>query len=151
MASEPTQPLRGLARVGQSVWIDYLSRELLDNGELARLGREKAVVGVTSKPTIFEHAISNGDANDARRSRSQAAATSVQASSQKSCRAGSRRGKNSRNCGCARRATQLGEREWEPLDAEARRVVEAAVAFAKVGTDPKPEGALLNIYAETER
>jgi glyceraldehyde-3-phosphate dehydrogenase/erythrose-4-phosphate dehydrogenase len=62
MAAEPTQPLQPLATFCQSVWIDYLSRELLDSGELARLVREDAVVSVTSNPTIFEHAISNGDA-----------------------------------------------------------------------------------------
>ena len=63
--STDTQALQRLAEFGQSVWIDYLSRELLESGELARLVREDAVVGVTSNPTIFEHAISHGDAYDA--------------------------------------------------------------------------------------
>lgn len=63
--STDTQPLQRLAEFGQSVWIDYLSRELLESGELARLVREDAVVGVTSNPTIFEQAISHGDAYDA--------------------------------------------------------------------------------------
>jgi transaldolase len=58
-------PLQRLAELGQSVWIDYLSRDLLASGELARLMRESAVVGVTSNPTIFEKAISEGDAYDA--------------------------------------------------------------------------------------
>jgi transaldolase len=53
--------LRGL---GQSVWIDYLSRDLLESGELARLVAEDAVVGVTSNPTIFQHALAEGDAYD---------------------------------------------------------------------------------------
>jgi transaldolase len=65
MATETTQPLQRLAELGQSVWIDYLSRELLVSGELARLVRENAVVGVTSNPTIFEKAIAGGDAYDA--------------------------------------------------------------------------------------
>jgi len=52
MAAE-SQPLQQLTELGQSVWIDYLSRELLQSGELARLVREDAVVGVTSNPTIF--------------------------------------------------------------------------------------------------
>jgi transaldolase len=65
MATETTQPLQRLAELGQSVWIDYLSRELLVSGELARLVRENAVVGVTSNPTIFEKAIARGDAYDA--------------------------------------------------------------------------------------
>ena len=46
--------LQQLAELGQSVWIDFLSRELLTSGELARLVREDAVVGVTSNPAIFE-------------------------------------------------------------------------------------------------
>jgi transaldolase len=50
-------PLQRLSDQGQSVWIDYLSRDLLRRGELARMMREDAVVGVTSNPTIFEKAI----------------------------------------------------------------------------------------------
>lgn len=65
-STEPQQgALQRLAEFGQSVWIDYLSRELLESRELARLVREDAVVGVTSNPTIFEHAISHGNAYDA--------------------------------------------------------------------------------------
>jgi transaldolase len=57
--------LRGLSEHGQSVWIDYLSRDLLETGELARLIDRDAVVGVTSNPTIFQKAISGGSAYDA--------------------------------------------------------------------------------------
>ena len=64
MPMNTTQPLQQLAGLGQSVWIDYLSRELLEGGELARLVAEDAVVGVTSNPTIFEQAIAHGDAYD---------------------------------------------------------------------------------------
>src|SRR5437588_5865790 len=46
--------------LGQSVWIDYLSRDLLQTGELAQKMRDDAVVGVTSNPTIFQKAISQG-------------------------------------------------------------------------------------------
>jgi transaldolase len=53
--------LHGLSDRGVSVWIDSLSREMLDTGELERLMREDAVVGVTSNPTIFEKALSTGD------------------------------------------------------------------------------------------
>jgi transaldolase len=56
-------PLHRLQEHGQSVWIDFLSRELL-GGELARMMREDAVSGVTSNPTIFQKAISAGDAYD---------------------------------------------------------------------------------------
>src|SRR5918992_94623 len=56
--------LHELSELGQSVWIDFLSRDLLRDGGLARMMREDAVVGVTSNPTIFQKAISAGDAYD---------------------------------------------------------------------------------------
>jgi transaldolase len=58
-------PLHRLAEYGQSVWLDYLSRDLLTSGKLARMMREDAVEGVTSNPTIFQKAIGAGDAYDA--------------------------------------------------------------------------------------
>src|SRR5437764_5806217 len=57
-------PLHQLSAEGQSVWIDFLSRPLLRDGELERLMRDDAVVGVTSNPTIFQNAIAGGDAYD---------------------------------------------------------------------------------------
>jgi transaldolase len=57
-------PLHQLSSEGQSVWIDFLSRPLLRDGELERMIRDDAVVGVTSNPTIFQKAISSGDAYD---------------------------------------------------------------------------------------
>jgi transaldolase len=56
--------LHELSELGQSVWIDYLSRHLLQSGELARMMEEDAVVGITSNPTIFQKAIAEGDAYD---------------------------------------------------------------------------------------
>src|SRR5437588_1585293 len=56
--------LHKLSARGQSVWIDYLSRDLVQSGELKRLMDEDAVVGVTSNPTIFQKAISQGNAYD---------------------------------------------------------------------------------------
>src|SRR5438046_2852134 len=56
--------LHQLSARGQSVWIDYLSRDLLQTGELKRMMEEDAVVGVTSNPTIFQKAISHGNAYD---------------------------------------------------------------------------------------
>jgi transaldolase len=56
--------LHRLAELGQSVWIDYLSRDLLRTGELERMMKEDAVVGVTSNPTIFQKAISAGNSYD---------------------------------------------------------------------------------------
>ncbi|TML69255.1 MAG: transaldolase [Actinobacteria bacterium] len=48
-----------------SVWFDTLSRELLETGELERMTRDDAVVGVTSNPTIFQKALAEGDWYDA--------------------------------------------------------------------------------------
>jgi transaldolase len=56
--------LHTLSARGQSIWIDYLSRDMLEEGELARMMREDAVVGVTSNPTIFQKAISQGERYD---------------------------------------------------------------------------------------
>src|SRR5262249_41645298 len=56
--------LQQLSARGQSVWIDYLSRDLLETGELKKIAEEDAVVGVTSNPTIFQKAISHGNAYD---------------------------------------------------------------------------------------
>jgi transaldolase len=57
-------PLHELSERGQSVWFDTLSRNLLRTGELARMMEEDAVTGVTSNPTIFQKAVSEGDAYD---------------------------------------------------------------------------------------
>src|SRR5207247_8529072 len=56
--------LHQLSALGQSVWIDYLSRDLIESGALARAVEEDAVVGVTSNPTIFEKALARGHAYD---------------------------------------------------------------------------------------
>jgi len=56
-------PLHQLSELGQSVWIDYLSRKFIHDGDLAGLARD-GVVGVTSNPTIFQGAIAEGDAYD---------------------------------------------------------------------------------------
>ena len=57
----PESRLHQLSALGQSVWIDSLSREWLRTGELARMMAEDTVVGVTSNPTIFQKAMSEGD------------------------------------------------------------------------------------------
>jgi transaldolase len=56
-----TSRLHELYDAGVSPWIDSVSREMLDTGELARLMEEDAIVGVTSNPTIFQKALSTGD------------------------------------------------------------------------------------------
>ncbi len=56
-----TQQLHDL---GQSLWLDNITRDLLTNGTLGRYISEYAVTGLTSNPTIFENAIKNGGAYD---------------------------------------------------------------------------------------
>ena len=58
-------PLHELYAQGVSVWFDTLSRELLETGELERMTKDDAVVGVTSNPTIFQKALAEGDRYDA--------------------------------------------------------------------------------------
>jgi len=55
---------RLLRDLGQSLWLDNITRELLDNGGLRRYIDEFGVTGLTSNPTIFDEAIGNGDAYD---------------------------------------------------------------------------------------
>jgi transaldolase len=55
------KPTQDLAANGVSVWLDDLSRELLETGELKRLIGERGVVGVTTNPTIFANALAKGD------------------------------------------------------------------------------------------
>ena len=56
--------LHRLTALGQSVWIDSLSRQWLRDGTLEKLIRDDAVVGVTSNPTIFQKALSEGEHYD---------------------------------------------------------------------------------------
>src|SRR5436190_5336059 len=60
-----TNPLRTLQEYGQSVWLDFLSRDLIRSGELKRLITEDGLRGMTSNPSIFEKAIGNGKDYDA--------------------------------------------------------------------------------------
>ena len=59
---KPTQALHDL---GQSLWLDNITRDLLDSGTLRRYVQDFSVTGLTSNPTIFEHAIKNSPAYDA--------------------------------------------------------------------------------------
>src|SRR4051812_18331911 len=60
-----TNQLKTLQEYGQSVWLDFLSRDLFRSGELKRLIAEDGLRGVTSNPSIFEKAIGHGDDYDA--------------------------------------------------------------------------------------
>ncbi|HYD52760.1 MAG TPA: transaldolase [Gemmatimonadaceae bacterium] len=60
-----TNRLQRLHDAGQSIWLDFIDRGLLQGGELARRIREDALTGMTSNPTIFEKALAEGHAYDA--------------------------------------------------------------------------------------
>ena len=64
MSTDSEGPLQRLSALGQSVWVDNLSRESIRGGHLQRLIDEFAVVGATSNPTIFQKAMASGDAYD---------------------------------------------------------------------------------------
>jgi transaldolase len=57
-------PLNRLHDLGQSIWLDYLRRDMLKDGEQARLIREDDLTGQTSNPTIFHKAIAESDLYD---------------------------------------------------------------------------------------
>lgn len=64
MTQTQLSPLYRLSALGQSVWVDYLSREMIHGGELQRLIDQDAIVGATSNPTILQKAMAAGDAYD---------------------------------------------------------------------------------------
>jgi transaldolase / glucose-6-phosphate isomerase len=55
--AKATNPLKDLLKFGQSVWLDYIRRDLITSGELKRLIEEDGLRGMTSNPAIFEKAI----------------------------------------------------------------------------------------------
>ncbi len=55
-------PVKALAALGQSIWLDYIRRNLIVSGELRRLIEEDGLRGMTSNPSIFEKAI--GESHD---------------------------------------------------------------------------------------
>jgi len=57
-------PTEKLNRLGQSLWLDDITRDLLDTGTLARYISQWSVTGLTSNPTIFDHAITHSAAYD---------------------------------------------------------------------------------------
>jgi transaldolase len=65
MSSKSLSPLHRLSALGQSVWVDFLSRESIRGGHLQGLIDRDAVVGATSNPTIFQKAMTAGEAYDA--------------------------------------------------------------------------------------
>lgn len=57
MDTKAAAPLRALTALGQSIWLDFIKRDLLESGELARLVAAGELTGMTSNPSIFEKAI----------------------------------------------------------------------------------------------
>jgi len=57
-------PLQELSEHGQSVWLDFISRELVTTGQLEHRVAEEHVTGLTSNPTIFQKAIADGSLYD---------------------------------------------------------------------------------------
>ncbi|TAM10538.1 MAG: transaldolase [Nevskiaceae bacterium] len=57
-----TNPIQRLGQLGQSLWLDNITRSLLDTGGLARYRDEFGITGLTSNPTIFQKAIASSDA-----------------------------------------------------------------------------------------
>jgi transaldolase len=55
-----------LHNLGQSLWLDNITRDLLDNDTLQQYINELSVTGLTSNPTIFDHAIKSSQAYDAK-------------------------------------------------------------------------------------
>jgi len=64
-AGEKMKATQLLHNLGQSIWLDNITRTLLDSGTLERYIDELSVTGLTSNPTIFDHAIKSSDAYDA--------------------------------------------------------------------------------------
>ena len=60
-----TNRLQRLHDAGQSIWLDFIERTMLHNGDLVRRIKDDALTGMTSNPTIFEKALADGSAYDA--------------------------------------------------------------------------------------
>jgi transaldolase len=73
------KPTRKLNQLGQSLWLDNITRELLNSGTLKRYIEELSVTGLTSNPTIFDHAIKNSTTYDEDIARKAATAPSGEA------------------------------------------------------------------------
>src|SRR4051812_42478013 len=56
--------LQQLHAAGVSIWLDYIARTMLHDGDLERRIRDDALTGMTSNPTIFEKALAEGEAYD---------------------------------------------------------------------------------------
>ncbi|WIX82809.1 transaldolase [Amycolatopsis carbonis] len=78
MTTHHNDPLADLSASGVSVWLDDLSRELLESGDLDALIADKHVVGITTNPTIFASALAHGDRYEAQLRKLAEAGSSVE-------------------------------------------------------------------------
>jgi len=78
--------MQTLQQFGQSLWLDNITRPMLDDGTLATYIHDFAITGLTSNPTIFEHAIGNSDAYDEAITCAASRAASTPASTRRSAR-----------------------------------------------------------------
>lgn len=69
MKTRFASPLHALHQAGQSIWLDYIDRTLVQGGDLARRIESDALTGMTSNPTIFEKALALGTAYDSQLAR----------------------------------------------------------------------------------
>lgn len=74
----PDNRLQRLHDAGQSIWLDFIDRTILRNGDLARRIQGDALTGMTSNPTIFEKALAEGTAYDEQLAAAPAAGTPLQ-------------------------------------------------------------------------
>src|SRR5262245_57851517 len=59
------KPTKVVHDLGQSLWLDNITRELIESGGLQRFIEDFSVTGLTSNPTIYQHALSKGEVYDA--------------------------------------------------------------------------------------
>ena len=62
--AQAVNPIKSLLNFGQSVWLDYIRRDMLVNGELNKLIKEDGLRGMTSNPAIFHKSIGSGTVYD---------------------------------------------------------------------------------------
>ena len=63
--SDMTSPTRALHELGQSLWLDNITRGMLDDGTIKRYIEEYSVTGLTSNPSIFDKAVEGGGYDEA--------------------------------------------------------------------------------------
>ncbi len=137
--------------LGQSLWLDNITRDLLESGTLARYIAELSVTGLTSNPTIFDHAIKGSSDYDAaireqaqgrqvRRERSSSSSRSRTSRARRICSGRSTTARAASTAGCrwrSRRCSRTTRRRRSPPRADLSRARRAAQPLHQ---DPRHEG-----------